>query len=77
MPGFNRLRAAIDDPMMRTAARGFLGRLRADLVGRADGTTLEIEAARRWQHRLTIGHLEGHQPPRTGLVKPFRLGVAS
>ena len=44
MPGFNRLQAAIYDPMMRAAERGFLGHLRAELGGRANGTTLEIGA---------------------------------
>jgi len=44
MPGFSRLQAALYDPMMRGAERGFLGRLRDDLIGRARGRTLEVGA---------------------------------
>ena len=44
MPGFSRLQAALYDPMMRAAERGFLGKLRDDLIGRARGRTLEVGA---------------------------------
>lgn len=44
MAGFGRLRAAVYDPMMKSAERGFLGRLRDELIAQARGTTLEIGA---------------------------------
>jgi ubiquinone/menaquinone biosynthesis C-methylase UbiE len=44
MPGFGRLQAALYDPLMRGAERGFLGKLRDDLIGRARGETLEVGA---------------------------------
>lgn len=44
MAGFSRVQAAMYDPIMRGAERGFLGRLRDDLLARARGTTLEIGA---------------------------------
>jgi len=44
MPGFGRLQAAMYDPMMRGAERGFLGSLRDRLLAQAQGETLEIGA---------------------------------
>ena len=44
MSGFGRLQAAMYDPLMRGAERGFLGALRERLVEPAQGETLEIGA---------------------------------
>ncbi|MCJ7670696.1 MAG: class I SAM-dependent methyltransferase [Acidimicrobiia bacterium] len=44
MSGFGRLQAAMYDPMMRGAERGFLGALRERLLDQAQGETLEIGA---------------------------------
>jgi len=44
MAGFGRLQAAMYDPMMRGAERGFLGSLRERLLDQAQGETLEIGA---------------------------------
>ena len=44
MSGFGRLQAAMYDPMMRGAERGFLGALRERLLEQAEGETLEIGA---------------------------------
>jgi ubiquinone/menaquinone biosynthesis C-methylase UbiE len=44
MAGFSRFQAAIYDPLMRGAERGFLGRLRDELIARARGTALEVGA---------------------------------
>lgn len=44
MAGFGRLQAAMYDPMMRGAERGFLGALRERLLAQSTGETLEIGA---------------------------------
>jgi ubiquinone/menaquinone biosynthesis C-methylase UbiE len=44
MSGFGRLQAALYDPLMAQAERGWLGALRDELVGAATGETLEIGA---------------------------------
>jgi ubiquinone/menaquinone biosynthesis C-methylase UbiE len=44
MSGFGRLQAAMYDPVMRGAERGFLGALRDRLLEQARGETLEIGA---------------------------------
>jgi len=44
VPGFGRLQAALYDPLMAQAERHWLGALRDELVGQADGETLEIGA---------------------------------
>jgi ubiquinone/menaquinone biosynthesis C-methylase UbiE len=44
MSGFGRLQAAMYDPMMRGAERGFLGALRERVLDQARGETLEIGA---------------------------------
>ena len=44
VPGFGRLQAALYDPLMAQAERHWLGALREELVGHAEGETLEIGA---------------------------------
>lgn len=44
MSGFGRLQAALYDPLMAQAERRWMGDLRDELVGQAEGETLEIGA---------------------------------
>jgi len=73
MSGFGRLQAAMYDPMMRGAERGFLGARRERLLDQAQGETLEIGAGTG----LNVPRYRA--PTRVVLspIKPFRMGVAA
>ena len=71
----HRIFAAVYDPMMAPAERGDLGRLRDDLIGRAEGSVLELGAGtglnvRRYAGVDRVVLTEPMEPTRRRLAAP-------